>query len=64
VDDIPVKLDQINRFVSHEMRRKECKSGKRTFRIARAQANASAFEGVLLDSHHEFVLLKSETWLH
>jgi hypothetical protein len=57
VDDIPVKLDQMDGFVSHEMRRKQCKSGKRTFRIARAQANASPFEGVLLDGH-DFLLLK------
>jgi hypothetical protein len=52
----------MDRFVSHEMRRKECKSGKRTFRIARAQANASPFEGVLLDSH-DFVAPESEGWL-
>src|SRR5262245_21220010 len=43
---------------------KQRKSRKGPFQVMRPQTNASAFESVLLNGHHAFVLLKHETRLH
>jgi hypothetical protein len=53
VNDLALKIDQIHSSVFHEMRRKECKPRERALSFASAQANTSAFEGILLDGGYD-----------
>jgi hypothetical protein len=49
VDDVALKVDEIHGSVLHEMRGKKRKSRRGALRIAGAQTNTPAFEGILLD---------------
>jgi hypothetical protein len=52
VDYLALKVDEINVFVLREMRRKKRKARRGAVRVTHAQADASAFEGVLFDHRH------------
>src|SRR5215472_11477799 len=55
VDDLALQVDKIHVRILHEVRSKQRKSWKGALWRARAQPNAPSFEGVLLDSGHEWV---------
>src|SRR5262245_15064588 len=53
--DLTLKIDEVHIPVFYEVRSKQRKSMKGTFRLARAQPNAPSFESVLLDGCHKLV---------